>query len=124
MTTATAEIFSQLSAARANVANAKSAFKVAVCSYFESQGASRAKLPEILQGVVAVAEYRILASDWVPSMFGPELGPDPISKFSAKHHKAIESMMPLYEVMASAQSVLNDAELEVSAYNSAANRGR
>ena len=124
MTTATAEIFSQLSAAKANAAAAKSAFKVAVCSYFESQGASRAKLPEILSGVVAVAEYRVLASDWVPSMFGPELGPDPISKFSAQHHEAIESMLPLYEAMVSAQASFNDAELEVSAYNSAVNRGR
>ena len=63
MTTATAEIFSQLATAKANASGAKSAFKVAVCSYFEAQGAPRAKLPEILGGVVAVAEYRILASD-------------------------------------------------------------
>ena len=56
-------------------------------------------------------------------MFGTEIGPDPISKFSAKHHEAIESMLPLYEVMASAQVALDNAESEVSAYNAAVNRG-
>jgi hypothetical protein len=124
MTTATKAMFDQLTTARAEAAAAKSDFKSAVCNYFESQGAPRAKLAEILKGVAAVGEYRQLADDWVPSMFGPELGPDPIASFSPQHHQAIEKMLPLYAAMILAQAALTDAELDVDAYSQSVNRGR